>query len=153
MSASDLIQLRLPRTDPEYDRYFDLRWRVLREPWGQPRGSERDSLDESGVHVMAEVAAGELLGAGCLHLNHLGEAQIRYMAVEEFSRGKGVGRAMVEWLEQKAHDQNATAVVLNSRKSAIGFYERLGYSVVEQRETLFGEIEHFWMRKNLTDIV
>lgn len=101
---------------------------------------------------MAKDATGQLLGAGCLHFSHPDEGQIRYVAVEEFSRGAGVGRAMVEWLEKNARDQHATAIVLNSRELAVGFYERLGYSIVEKGETLFGEIKHFRMRKDLACI-
>lgn len=145
------IRLRPPETDTDFDRYFDLRWRVLREPWGQPRGSERDAFDDSGVHVMAEDASGKLLGAGCLHFGNPSEAQIRYMAVEDFAQGYGVGRAMVEWLEAKAREKGATAMVLNSRESAVGFYERLGYSITAKGDTLFGSINHFKMRKKLTD--
>jgi len=144
--------LRPPESDADYDRYFDLRWRVLREPWGQPRGSERDGLDDSGVHVMAEDATGNLLGAGCLHFSNPEEAQIRYMAVEDFAQSHGVGRAMVEWLEVKAREKGASVVVLNSRESAVGFYERLGYSVTAQGDTLFGSIKHFKMRKRITSI-
>ena len=145
----NLNRLRPPETDEDYDRYFDLRWRVLREPWDQPRGSERDSFDDSGVHLMAEDEAGKLLGAGCLHFTKPGEAQIRYMAVEEFARGLGVGRAMVEWLEEKASQKDVSKVVLNSRESAVGFYERLGYVVISQGDTLFGEIKHFRMQQEL----
>ena len=150
MNAKKLCRLRSPETDEEYDRCFDLRWRILREPWGQPRGSERDSFDDSGIHVIAEDETGELLGAGCLHFSNPGEAQIRYMAVDEFAQGRGVGRAMVEWLEENACERDSILVVLNSRESAVGFYERLGYSVTAKGETMFGEIKHFKMQKNLS---
>ena len=39
--------LRSPESPDQWDAYFDLRWRILREPWGQARESERDSLDDS----------------------------------------------------------------------------------------------------------
>ena len=151
MDSKKNNMLRPPETDADYDRYFDLRWRVLREPWGQPRGSERDAFDDSGVHVMAEDATGKLLGAGCLHFSNPEEAQIRYMAVEEFAQSHGVGRAMVEWLEMKARQKSVNEVVLNSRESAVGFYERLGYSVTAKGETLFGSINHFKMRKRFAE--
>ena len=145
-----MLQLRSPSTNDDFDRYYDLRWRVLREPWGQPRGSERDTFDETGVHVIAEDQSGKLIGTGCLHFSRPDEARIRYMAVEDFARGRGVGRAMVEWLEEKAIQKNAIAVVLNSREAAVGFYEHLGYAVVATGETLFGEIKHFKMQKKIT---
>ena len=42
----DEFALAEPRTTQEWESYFDLRWRVLREPWGQARGSERDDLGD-----------------------------------------------------------------------------------------------------------
>ncbi|MEJ2362384.1 MAG: thioesterase, partial [Gammaproteobacteria bacterium] len=36
-----------PQTKQEWQAYFDLRWRILRAPWQQARGSERDDLEAS----------------------------------------------------------------------------------------------------------
>jgi len=50
---------------------------------GQPRGSERDSEDDSAFHLLLMDAAGKALACGRLHLTARGEAQLRYMAVDE----------------------------------------------------------------------
>ena len=34
-----------PTTPEELDKYYDLRWRVLREPFQRPKGSEQDEYD------------------------------------------------------------------------------------------------------------
>ena len=44
--------LRSPTSPDEWDAYFDLRWRILRLTWNQPRGSECDSLDDSAFHLL-----------------------------------------------------------------------------------------------------
>ncbi len=67
--------LHSPRSPSEWEAYFDLRWRILRQPWGQPRGSERDSEDDSAFHLLLMDAAGKALACGRLHLTALGEAQ------------------------------------------------------------------------------
>src|SRR5437868_8913026 len=72
---------RSPASPAEWDAYFDLRWRLLRHPWGQPRGSERDSLEDSAIHLLATDDTGRALACGRLHLNSPTEAQVRYMAV------------------------------------------------------------------------
>jgi len=41
--------LIVPETAVDRERYFDLRWRVLREPWQQPRGSERDDRERREI--------------------------------------------------------------------------------------------------------
>ena len=145
----DQSNIRSPQTDEEFARYYELRWQVLREHLGEPRGSERDELEGSADHVAIWSGDGEALAVGRLHLNSPSEAQIRYMAVTATAQGQGLGRQIVERLEEIACQRGATSIVLNSRDSAAGFYERLGYEVVGPGPLLFGRIPHFRMRKGV----
>ena len=86
--TNELLILQSPRSPSEWDAYFDLRWRILRQPWGQPRSSERDSEDDSAFHLLLMDAAGKALACGRLHLTAPGEAQLRYMAVASLKRWK-----------------------------------------------------------------
>lgn len=140
------MDIREPESGRDFDRYYDLRWRVLREPWNQPRGSEKDDADDSSIHIMACVD-GDVAGVGRLHFNSEEEAQIRYMAVDERYRGNGVGTAIVRELEKRAVEKGARYIVLNARENAVGFYRKNGYEVIERTYTLFGSINHFKMRK------
>jgi N-acetylglutamate synthase-like GNAT family acetyltransferase len=143
------MDVRSPWTPEEFDRYYELRWQVLRAPWGSPRGSERDELEESATHAMIVDADGNALAAGRLHLNSPEQAQIRYMAVAEAHRGRGLGRRIVEYLEAAARSAGATSVVLNARDEVLGFYTHLGYEVVGTGPTMFGTVKHSKMRKRL----
>ena len=78
---------RSPASPAELDAYFDLRWRILRQPWNQPRGSERDSRDQSAFHLLVIDDNSKVLACGRLHLNSPSEAQVRYMAVNEDVQG------------------------------------------------------------------
>src|SRR6266446_2974527 len=118
-----------PRTAQEWESYFDLRWRVLREPWGQSRGSERDDLDAESFHLMLRDSGGAVVAVGRMHLNSPSEAQVRYMAVDEGHRGRGLGSRILRGLEGHARAQCVTGIVLNARESAINFYSRHGYIV------------------------
>ena len=138
-----------PRNAHEWESYFDLRWRVLREPWGQPRGTERDDLDAESFHLMLRGSGGAVVAVGRLHLNLPSEAQVRYMAVDESHRGRGFGSRILSGLEDRARSESVTSVVLNARDSAINFYRRHGYSVEGPADILFGEVRHFRMRKDL----
>ena len=147
-------EVREPRDDEEWRASYELRWRVLRAPWDQPRGSERDEQEERSLHrVCVELAAdGALLRViGTARAHHLGEgrAQIRYMAVEESCRGEGVGADLLISLEEALRADGVVEVVLNARESALRFYERAGYRVVGEAETLYGEIPHARMAKSL----
>jgi predicted GNAT family N-acyltransferase len=136
-----------PETPEQFDEYFELRWRVVRAPWNQPRGSERDELDASADHVSVYDVNKRLIGVGRLHLNNATEAQIRYMASEEAFRGLGVGRSIVEKLELLARSYGVERIVLNSRERAVGFYKHLRYHIVNDGPTMFDEIQHFKMEK------
>lgn len=80
-----------PKSAKDFERYFDLRWRILRKPWGQSRGTEKDKLEERSIHLMVCQSDRIPMGVGRAHFSSPDEAQIRFMAVEEQFRGKGVG--------------------------------------------------------------
>ena len=146
----DEHELRPPSRPDEWDRYFDLRWRVLRAPWNQPRGSERDNLEDDSRHVALWKPAGVPVAVGRVHLNSSVEAQVRYMAVEPGAEGSGLGGRILATLEDAARELGATRVVLNARERAQPFYERHGYVVVAPAETMFGDVRHVSMSKPLS---
>ena len=137
-----------PRTKKEYQKYYDLRWRILRKRWNQPRGSEKDELEGQSIHLMA-CKKGKPLSVGRVHFNSSEEAQIRYMAVEEGLQGKGVGTIILKELEKSAKRKGANHIILNARESAVGFYKKQEYRIVGKASTLFGVIPHYEMRKKL----
>ena len=142
------MRVRKLRTKKEYQKYYDLRWRILRKRWHQPRRSEKDELEGQSIHLMA-CEKGKLLGVGRVHFNSLKEAQIRYMAVEEGLQGKGVGTIILKELEKSAKRKDVNHIILNARESAVGFYKKQGYRIVRKASTLFGIIPHYKMRKDL----
>jgi GNAT superfamily N-acetyltransferase len=143
------MEARRPRTPEEFDRYYELRWQVLRAPWGSPRGSERDELEGTATHAMIADAGGPALAVGRLQFNSPEEGQIRYMAVAEAFRGQGLGRRIVAFLEAAARAGGAQRLVLNARDEVIGFYTALRYEVVGPGPTMFGTVKHSKMQKRL----
>jgi predicted GNAT family N-acyltransferase len=149
-AANEPLILRSPTSPDEWDAYFGLRWRILRQPWGQPRGSERDSIDDSAFHLLLLDRARKALACGRLHFKAPDEAQVRFMAVDEDVRGRGYGSRILEGLEAEAALRGAQKVVLNARDNATEFYAKHGYTVVGDAETLFGAIRHVRMTKSLS---
>jgi GNAT superfamily N-acetyltransferase len=144
-----LIELSEPATTAQFEAYYDFRWRALRAPWDMPRGSERDELEDSALHIAALTDTGEIAGVGRIHLRDDGDAQIRYMATDAKYRGQGIGKAIVARLEQAGRELGATQVIVNARENALPFYEKLGYTIFEDSPTLIGTIAHKLMRKRL----
>ena len=142
------IQLVQPNTGQQWADYFELRWLLLRKPWNQPNGSERDPFDKNAHHVMATHPADGVIGVGRIHV--VGNAaQIRYMAVVEKFRGQGIGTLILSALEQYAISRDVLEVHLNARENAVKFYQARDYQLAGDAPTLFGTIKHKKMIKFL----
>ena len=139
-----------PSTPDEYQRYYELRWRILRAPWKQPRGSEQDELEKSSSHFMVINNDQAVVGVGRLQFNSIREAQIRYMAIEIKQQRKGIGTLLLQALEDKAAELGAACMVLDAREHALGFYRKQGYKLEGPGHMLFNTIPHVKMRKYLT---
>ena len=87
-----------PSTTKEYQRYYELRWKILRAPWNQPRGSEQDDLEQSSSHLMVIDSNQVVMGVGRLQFNTIQEAQIRYMAIDIKQQRKGIGTLLLHAL-------------------------------------------------------
>jgi len=141
--------LRSPVSEQDWTDYFQLRWRILRAPWQQPPGSERDELEDSAFHLMAVDENSKTVATGRLHRLDDDTAQIRYMAVIEELQGCGLGSRILQQLEHTARDWHCRQIALNARNSCLGFYQKHGYEVIAEAPTLFGSIAHKRMRKRL----
>jgi predicted GNAT family N-acyltransferase len=148
-SSFPFMHPRSPLSDAEWTSYRDLRWRVLRAPWNQPPAVDAGEDREDCVHAMIADEAGQAIAVGRIILKSDGEAHIRSMATAETCRGRGLGRQVMEYLEQSARTRGMHAIVLNARENAVGFYAKLGYQPVGEGPLLFGCIPHTVMRKVL----
>jgi len=142
------IDICRPQTEEEFERYYELRWEILRKPWNQPKGSEKDEYEEEATHIIACIN-NKIIGVGRIHMNSKEEAQIRYMAIKGRYRGKGIGGLVLKELERVAKEEGADYIILNARKNVVDFYKYHGYKILEKAHTLFGCILHWKMRKDL----
>ena len=143
------MHINQPKTDDELKQYYYFRWQLLRKPWNEPEGSEKDEIEDQCFHVMICNENHRCIGAGRLQFNTENEAQIRYMAVAKDFERQGVGRIIIDALEKKAQEKNITSIILDAREPAIGFYEKLGYVKKEKTYLLFDSIQHYRMEKTL----
>lgn len=141
---------RSPKTAEEFEQYYQLRWQVLRQPWGQALGSERDSLEKESFHRMVVDENNKVLAVGRLEKTSQYSGQVRFMAVCQSAQGQGLGRQIIESLEQQAKKLGITELTLNARENALSFYHKLGYTSKGFSHLLFDEIKHFTMSKELS---
>ena len=50
------------------------------------------------------------------------------LVTAEDAQGRAYGATMMRWLARYAHDEGLTRIYLDSRTTARGFYERLGFT-------------------------
>ncbi len=141
---------RSPKIAEEFEQYYQLRWQVLRQPWGQALGSERDNLEQESFHRMVIDENNKVLAVGRLEKTSQYSGQIRFMAVCQSAQGQGLGRQIIEALEQQAKILGITDLTLNARENALSFYQKLGYISKGFSHLLFDEIKHFTMSKELS---
>ncbi len=142
-----MYHCRAPKNKAELEQYYNLRWKILREPWQQPIGSERDDLETQSYHRVIVDDKDNIVGVGRLHKYSQEKAQIRYMAISDEYRGKGLGKLLVNELEQVAAQSGAKVIALNARDDAIGFYQQLDYVDEGYAHTLYDEVSHNKMAK------
>ena len=142
-----LIILR-PLSKEDYELMYNLRWRILRKPWQQPKGSEKDEI-ENKSHPFTVIFCNKMVATARLHKNSEEEGQIRYLAVEEEFRNQRIGNKLVRYIEGFATCLGLKSIILNARKTAKEFFEKLDYKIIGEGPLLFDEIEHFIMHKEL----
>jgi predicted GNAT family N-acyltransferase len=145
---SDSIHIIEPQTKEQFEAYFLLRYEVLRKPWNQPAGSEKDDQENECIHIMA-TSGNNILGVCRLQFNPGGEAQLRYMGVKENTQSLGIGKKLIAYAEEKAKQKKTEKMILQARESAVDFYKKCGYSVVEKSYLMWNEIQHYLMEKKL----
>jgi len=131
----------------EYQQMVQLRNDILRRPLGllfTPEELEREK-EEILIGAFEEE---KMLGCCMLIKQDPITVRLRQMAVLNNLQGKGIGRALMQFAENIARDLGFQKITMHARKTAIGFYEKLGYQAVgEQFEEV--TIPHYIMEKLL----
>jgi len=148
VDTNDKVQIaEIKYLSEEYHQEQELRDRVLRKPLGMSLYDENMEAEQHDVHVGAFIH-GTLAGVLILTRINAAEIKMRQVAVDEASRERHIGTEMVLFAEMYSKKNGYSTILLNARKTAVGFYEKLGYDSVGE-EFLEINIPHFKMRKCL----
>lgn len=143
------MQIRQPISPEDFEKYYRLRWEILRKPWNQPEGTEKDENENQAFHLMACDENGDCLGVARLQRNSDTEGQVRFMAVRDDQQGKGIGKKLMTGIEEQARKDGMQTIVLQARENAVAFYESIGYLVTEKTFKLWDIIQHYKMEKSI----
>lgn len=131
---------------------LDIRMKVFVEEQGVPRDLELDEYDETPAscrHFIVQKEDGEPVATGRWKQYEPGVAKMQRIAVLKPYRGSGVGRLLLEGMEEDALKSGYAESLLDAQCTAEAFYQKLGY-VTESTEPFFdADILHVRMRKPL----
>lgn len=129
---------------------YSLREEVFVEEQKVPIELEIDEKDEldTTIHVGVFedknlIAVGRILDFGS-NILHIGRIAVKYE-----KRNSGIGRFLIEGIEDTIKNSGVKNVVceLDAQVQVVGFYEKLGYSVINGEIFLDAGIEHKSMSK------
>jgi GNAT superfamily N-acetyltransferase len=109
-----------------------------------------DFNEPTGVFILA-VHSGQIAGCGAVTFLDPTTAEIKRMWVSPKSRGLGVGRRLLQRLEDEARSAGCTTIVLDTNAAlteAIAMYESAGY----RRTDTYNENPYadYWFTKSVT---
>lgn len=132
---------------PEYDQMVRLRNDILRKPLGLAFIAEELEKEKDDI-LIAAFEEDKMLGCCMLINTEPGTVRLRQMAVINTLQGKGIGKALMQFAENIARDRGYRKITMHARKTATGFYEKLGYST-NGEEFLEVTLPHVVMEKQL----
>ena len=131
----------------EYKQMIALRQLLLRKPLGLTFDEEELNAEKNDI-LIGCFDEDKMEGCCLLTTVEPGILRLRQMAVVSGLQGKGMGRAILQFAENIARDRGFKTIVMHARKTAVGFYEKLGYKITSA-EFLEISIPHYLMEKML----
>ncbi len=145
-----MIVIRHPETKEDFKKLYALRYKILREPLGLPRGTEKDDYEPISTHFIAvDSDTGEIVGTAKLFEKEPGVGQFSHIAVDEKYQHRGIGKMLVDEIEKLCCQKGYHTLGTLTRITATGFYEKCGFSKVGISGNLFGKLQMMWMEKKL----
>ncbi|MFN0221286.1 MULTISPECIES: GNAT family N-acetyltransferase [Paenibacillus] len=132
---------------------LEVRTAVFVEEQKVPAEEEIDEFDDSPAscrHWLVRDGE-EAVGTGRWRMYDEDTAKLQRIAVLDSRRGLGLGRLLIQAMEQDVREAGVPAVILDGQVQAEAFYRKLGYTTISQEPFLDAGIWHVRMRKVLKE--
>lgn len=139
------LRYKLVENNKELEEALDIRKRVFVEEQGISETLEIDGNDSSALHII--VKKGDI-AVGTIRIRFLDnrQAKLERMAILKPSRGAGIGKGIITFLEEELKRRGIEQIVLHAQYYVKDFYTKCGF-----RETglpfLDADIQHIRMEK------
>jgi len=145
-----MYTIKTPKSRDDFKAYYALRYRVLREPFGYPKGTEKDDYEPISEHFMAISENGEVVGVAKLYEKAEGVGHVSHLAVAPDYQHKGIGHLLLQNMEQRAREKGFKIIGTTARTTASAYFERFGFRVVGIPTPHLGTTHLVWMEKSLS---
>ena len=143
-----MIIIRSPKTREEFKAYYNLRYQVLRQPWGQVRDTEKDDYEPISQHFMAvDEESGEIVGVVKVFEKSTGIGWFSHLAVAYDHQKSGVGRLLLEAVDQASRESGYKVLGCMSRLNTTAYFEKMGFQIAGLPTQYFGTTQVVWMEK------
>lgn len=134
----------------EYKNSLTFREEILRKPLNLKFTQADLSGEESQFHyaIFSDSEKNEAKIIACVSFKPLNDEviKLRQMAVSNSFQGQGLGKRLIEFSEIEIQKKGYLSVEMAARKTAIKFYEKLGYQIIGKEFIEVG-IAHVMMKK------
>jgi len=130
-----------------YKDAIAIRHEVFVNEQNVPENLEIDELEDETLHIVLYDDTQRVATARILELED-NIYKIQRVAVSRDYREKGLGKQLMNEVENKVRELGGQKLTLGSQNTAIPFYEKLGYSI-EGNEFMDAGIPHHTMVKTL----
>lgn len=131
----------------DYEKSIDIRNEEFRKPQGLDIRDE-DLSGDKDMDMYGGYIGDELMSLVFLTEANENTGQAKSVIVTNGYKGKGIGKYLMNFIEEKAREKGYEKMKVMGRVSVEGFYEKLGYKPTSEPFDYF-QTPHLYMEKQL----
>lgn len=140
--------IKTVETEQEYQDVLIVRETVFIDEQGVSRDEEIDEHEHTAQYIIAYNDDQQPIATA--RFRHVeGSAKVERVAVLKSARGLGIGKQLMQYLEQVAYEQGHRHFKLGAQTHAIPFYESLGYHTYGEEFLDAGILTIIWKSTSL----
>lgn len=143
----DMKMRRIEYATDEYEASIDIRNEAFRKPWGLDIRDEDLSADQN-MEMYGGYLNGKMIATVFLAEDDKDTARVKSVAILDEYRKHGLGRYLMDFIEDIARERGYSKSNLMGRVSVEGFYHKLGYKTLSEPFD-YQTIPHIEMTKDL----
>ncbi|OYW69317.1 MAG: GNAT family N-acetyltransferase [Aerococcus viridans] len=133
-----------------YRDALSIRKEVFVKEQGISLDIEVDKYEADCLHMVGYDADNKPVFTARLLAMTPNTVKLQRVAIVEAYRGQGLGHELMAEVEAKAAQENYSQIILGAQKQVTGFYEAMGYNIMDTPEYLDAGIIHVDMQKSLS---